>query len=76
MRNRLPCRLHTIVTTAARTQYLRVINASWGRPHRCGVASLAHISRRNMLWRLARGRSAVVATHAIASDAGVIETRG
>jgi len=73
---RLAGRRRAVVAGEAGARDLRVIDACSRLPHRDDVAGLAARGRRNVSSVLARGAGAVMATHAVACNAAVIEPRG
>ena len=66
-------RRDAVMTGAAGTQHLRVINGEHRREHVGSVAILAHVGRLYMRRAFANGFGAVVAVDAIAGDVHMIE---
>ena len=66
---------HAIVTGAADTDYLRVVNGKHGHEHIGVMAVFAHVARLNMRRALAGGVRAVMAVNAITGNIQVIEIR-
>ena len=66
---------HVIVTGAARTNYLRMVDRKYRREQIGVVAVFAHIARLNMCRILADGRGTVMAAKTVARDIDVIEIR-
>ncbi len=62
-----------VMTGAACSGYLSVVNDVHGRKHICVVAVLAHVGRRYMGWVFADGIRTVVAAPTVAGDIDVIE---
>jgi len=66
-------RRDAVMTGTASANDLRVVNRNRRHKQRCAVAVFADVARLNMCRTLARGGRAVMATDAVAGDAGVVE---
>ena len=72
---RLPSGNHPIMATGARTNHLSMVHTKCGYPGRRTMTGLTHIRRRNVVWRLAPRRGAIVTTAASRHDPGMIKRR-
>jgi len=73
MRRMLSCCGDAIMTGAAATQNLRVVDSHRRYPHRHAVAVLTDIGRQYMGWILTGRGDAIVAVATVSGDAGVIK---
>ena len=73
---RLPGRGRAVVAGGAAAEYLGVIDAGRRLPGGGRMAGLAAAAALDVRGVLAGGLHAVVAAHAVAGDAGVVEARG
>ena len=66
----------TVMTRAATTEYLRMVDGDRRHPDGRAVTILAHVGRKNVCWVLARRSNAVVTVVAASRNVGVIEVGG
>ncbi len=76
MHRALAARLSTVMTTGAGAEHFRVIHAERRLPDHGAMASFAIVTRAQVQRVLAAGIDPIVATRAIARDAGMVEARG
>lgn len=71
----LACRIDTVMTRKAGTEYLQMVDRNCGRPRSIAVTILAYVGGQNVSGVLAGGVHTVVAVETAVNDIDVVEVR-